>query len=147
MKCDRQASGCGACARLDFSCSYIASEAAVSATVRDLAASDSLTQAGTKRKRTRKACNSCRAVKAKCSGQQPCSRCNSLLRSCQYPEGGAHPIASCYISNPDSLSSLPSVDQQGLVTSAMDRADSLSAEYMGLLTPATALNRSVDSLT
>ncbi|KAL6407962.1 hypothetical protein AUP68_09005 [Ilyonectria robusta] len=83
VKCDRRPDGCLRCERLDFVCSY-ASVDGISPRENDDSPQE-LTQAGTKRRRASKACTSCRATKAKCSGNYPCQRCESHGQECLFP--------------------------------------------------------------
>ncbi|KAH7141352.1 hypothetical protein B0J13DRAFT_585736 [Dactylonectria estremocensis] len=71
------------CERLDFVCSYTAVNG-ISPPEID-APSQELTQAGTKRRRISHACATCRATKAKCSGEYPCRRCDSHGLECRFP--------------------------------------------------------------
>ncbi|KAJ5770706.1 uncharacterized protein N7511_002757 [Penicillium nucicola] len=51
----------------------------------DQAGPSELTQAGTERKRTRRACKACHVLKAKCSGALPsCQRCSQKGHECEY---------------------------------------------------------------
>ncbi|KAF4468764.1 hypothetical protein FALBO_4348 [Fusarium albosuccineum] len=51
-----------------------------------------LTQAGIKRRRTLRACASCRLAKLKCSGTHPCDRCRTHRLECLFAgDGGAAP--------------------------------------------------------
>ncbi|KAL4893112.1 hypothetical protein BDV59DRAFT_207924 [Aspergillus ambiguus] len=80
VKCDRAQPFCGACMRLQLRYSY---ERYAASPVHDMGDLFGYTQAGTKRKRARQACASCRAVKAKCSGRGPCERCFSRKMTCE----------------------------------------------------------------
>ncbi|KAL4958428.1 hypothetical protein BDW69DRAFT_47296 [Aspergillus filifer] len=79
VKCDRNQPVCSACTRLHLRCSYDRRSASPISGLRDLSG---YTEAGTKRKRTRQACNACRIVKARCSGISPCERCASKGLDC-----------------------------------------------------------------
>uniref|UniRef100_A0A093VDN4 Sterol regulatory element-binding protein ECM22 n=1 Tax=Talaromyces marneffei PM1 TaxID=1077442 RepID=A0A093VDN4_TALMA len=81
VRCDRAQPVCGSCTRLQLDCSFQRQSVTPHPDIGD----DHMgyTQAGTKRKRARRACGSCRAVKAKCSGIGPCDDkvlFSSLLR-------------------------------------------------------------------
>ncbi|KAH7323197.1 hypothetical protein B0I35DRAFT_194242 [Stachybotrys elegans] len=93
VKCDRRVSGCLRCERMKLPCSYIAGELGDTNVHRrsgtDNGSSQELTQAGIKRRRVQRSCQSCRAQKVKCSGKQPCTRCESQTRSCIYSESPA----------------------------------------------------------
>lgn len=83
VKCDRATTGCRPCFRLDLRCSFIA--------VGDGSGDEGtplteLTQAGFTRRRTQRACTTCRSLKAKCSGDQPCGRCRCYSLHCTYAE-------------------------------------------------------------
>jgi hypothetical protein len=80
VKCDRVGNCCGPCSRLSLPCSYRGS---VNEADQDPPPdATQLTEAGIKRRRIRCACVPCRAVKAKCSGETPCSRCMSRNIDC-----------------------------------------------------------------
>ncbi|KAL4932195.1 Zn(II)2Cys6 transcription factor [Aspergillus undulatus] len=87
VKCDREEPVCGACTRLQLRCSYDRRSVSPVPERRD---SSGYTEAGTKRKRTRLACKSCRLVKTKCSGAGPCERCVTKGIACDLPTGGDH---------------------------------------------------------
>ncbi|KAH6977845.1 hypothetical protein EDB82DRAFT_433486 [Fusarium venenatum] len=73
------------CERLELTCSYVAD------TPEPLVGQD-LTEAGIKRRRILRACDSCRLAKAKCSGTKPCARCQAQRHECQF--GGSHAVSS-----------------------------------------------------
>ncbi|CAG9945191.1 unnamed protein product [Clonostachys rosea f. rosea IK726] len=77
VKCDRTPLRCLVCIRLNLDCSFSQPESPKPGHVEEL------TQAGTKRKRARRACLDCRAVKAKCSGRRPCERCVAKNLACE----------------------------------------------------------------
>ncbi|EEA21013.1 hypothetical protein TMatcc_001019 [Talaromyces marneffei ATCC 18224] len=81
VRCDRAQPVCGSCTRLQLDCSFQRQSVTPHPDIGD----DHMgyTQAGTKRKRARRACGSCRAVKAKCSGIGPCERCVSKRLACE----------------------------------------------------------------
>ncbi|KAL2204716.1 hypothetical protein CC79DRAFT_1370528 [Sarocladium strictum] len=82
VKCDRTPVRCRVCIRLDLDCSF--GRPSDHPVPRDpLVGETDLTLAGTKRKRTRRACLACRGVKAKCIGGQPCERCISKQLVCE----------------------------------------------------------------
>lgn len=81
VKCDRAQPVCGSCTRLRLDCSFQRQSVTPHPDIGDDPAD--YTQAGTKRKRARQACRSCRVVKAKCSGTGPCERCVSKRIFCE----------------------------------------------------------------
>ncbi|KAK8119891.1 uncharacterized protein PG998_004517 [Apiospora kogelbergensis] len=85
VKCDRNTSGngCGPCQRLRLACAF--PDIVGGGGYDGSSGTDGLTQAGLRRRRTTRACNSCKADKTKCSGAQPCARCQSYGRPCRYP--------------------------------------------------------------
>lgn len=84
VRCDRVGFHCGPCQRLELACSYSSSRASASATPGQ---AHSTTQAGLARRRVRRACDTCRVLKARYSGQQPCSRCRARSLTCVFPAG------------------------------------------------------------
>lgn len=86
VRCDRAQPICGSCARLQLDCCFQRQSVTPYPDVGDDPAG--YTQAGTKRKRARQACGSCRAVKAKCSGTGPCERCVSKRITCELDTHG-----------------------------------------------------------
>ena len=82
VRCNRASGRCGPCTRFDLGCSYSAT--IVSASNSDAATNTRVTQAGLVRRRSRRACSTCRALKARCSGDLPCTRCQSKSLSCAY---------------------------------------------------------------
>ncbi|KAL4881976.1 hypothetical protein BJY04DRAFT_227447 [Aspergillus karnatakaensis] len=84
VKCDRCRPLCGTCMRLQLRCSYERSPESPTFGRKD---PSTHTEAGTKRKRARLACQPCRQVKAKCSGNGPCERCLSRSLSCDLTIG------------------------------------------------------------
>lgn len=85
VKCDRVDPTCGACTRLDLVCSFSRTAGAdVTFASPDNTSSfdPTLTEAGTKRRRIRRACEHCRATKTRCSGNSPCARCRIRGLSC-----------------------------------------------------------------
>ncbi|KAL4945411.1 hypothetical protein BDV06DRAFT_209517 [Aspergillus oleicola] len=85
VKCDRNQPVCSACTRLQLRCSYDRRSASPIPEVGSLLG---YTEAGTKRKRTRQACNACRVVKVRCSGTGPCQRCASKGLDCDLTRPG-----------------------------------------------------------
>ncbi|KAF2638094.1 hypothetical protein P280DRAFT_520678 [Massarina eburnea CBS 473.64] len=87
VRCDRNGPSCGACTRLHLDCSLHGSaDHLVPSEISDRSASvppDQLTEAGIKRRRTRHACKQCRLLKAKCSGDDPCERCQGRNQQCE----------------------------------------------------------------
>lgn len=81
VKCDRVDVCCGPCTRLDLDCSYSGGSGfhtQPNNSTGDISSQSSeYTQAGTKRRRIQSACESCRSVKAKCSGGDICTRCRA----------------------------------------------------------------------
>lgn len=84
VKCDRVEPICSACSRLELSCSFRGRADPTSANHQNSPDSvDQLTEAGIKRRRTRNACLQCRAQKARCSGSDPCERCQARGMRCE----------------------------------------------------------------
>ncbi|KAL4999748.1 fungal-specific transcription factor domain-containing protein [Aspergillus recurvatus] len=109
VKCDRARPVCGGCTRLQLHCSY---ERRSTSPTPENGNSESYTEAGIKRKRTRLACGACRVRKTKCSGTRPCERCVSKCISCDLITGdddGAMSIATpkTMISIAPSITALP----------------------------------------
>ncbi|KAH8702206.1 hypothetical protein BGW36DRAFT_289203 [Talaromyces proteolyticus] len=98
VRCDRVQPVCGPCMRLKLQCSFDRSSVSPNSDIGDLSTH---TQAGTKRKRSCRACGSCRAVKAKCSGSGPCERCLSRSRVCDLVADPSHQFSD------DLLMSMP----------------------------------------
>lgn len=84
MKCDRDPNGCGACQRFEIACSNIYGDGEAVELPNQVEAAGPLTQGGLKRRRTRAACNQCHQLKAKCSGDTPCTRCRAQGQKCSY---------------------------------------------------------------
>ena len=76
------------CERLELTCSYVANDAAEEPVTSH---SETLTQAGIKRRRILRACTTCRIAKSKCSGTCPCSRCQASGQQCGF---GSEPSPS-----------------------------------------------------
>ena len=105
------------CQKIQLSCSYVSlgSEGSSSNIPTPAAYTDAepgphieLTQAGTKRRRVRRACEPCRNNKARCSGTQPCSRCESTGVECwaksettAFPSEGTHHTTAAHHSVAD----------------------------------------------
>ncbi|KAF9880842.1 hypothetical protein CkaCkLH20_01884 [Colletotrichum karsti] len=90
VKCTGGPVPCQNCHRLRLECTFNYPESAVSSEPGDphnlLAPTETLTEAGTKRRRIAAACTECRAQKAKCSGHRPqCFHCNRRNLTCSYP--------------------------------------------------------------
>ncbi|KAF2720948.1 hypothetical protein K431DRAFT_225285 [Polychaeton citri CBS 116435] len=75
---------CRARKRLEFRCSFIDNTWEFPTSGEDGASPHELTQGGTKRRRILKACQACHALKAKCSGEEPCNRCRQHKHECVY---------------------------------------------------------------
>lgn len=111
VKCDRTPLRCLVCIRLSLDCSFSQPEGPKRGHVEEL------TQAGTKRKRARRACLDCRAVEAKCSGRRPCERCVAKNLACEAivtagVEGAGQDDAASFVSAglslaPRNLDSMP----------------------------------------
>lgn len=72
VRCDSRRDVCGACERLNLSCSFQRADGDVEATP--------------ERRRARAACEACHALKARCTGEIPkCNRCRTKGISCIYP--------------------------------------------------------------
>ncbi|KAF3359827.1 DNA mismatch repair protein msh-2 [Verticillium dahliae VDG1] len=94
---------------------------------------EELTQAGTKRRRIRRACVPCRSHKAKCSGAQPCSRCASNNLQCIYgdaDQGRSLPIGHGTTLSSGSASAVTR-HPAGLVTSPSAVTDGRSVPTPG----------------
>ena len=107
VKCDRTQPVCTACVRLQLHCSY--GRRSISP-VPELGDRSNYTEAGTRRKRARQACEACRNGKARCSGWGPCERCVSRRLICDLPareaeHGGDDGVMS--IPTPTTLPSIP----------------------------------------
>ncbi|KAF0324096.1 putative transcriptional regulatory protein [Colletotrichum asianum] len=90
VKCTGGPEPCENCRRLRLGCTFNYPESAVSSEPGDphnlLAPTETLTEAGTRRRRIANACAECRAQKAKCSGHRPqCFHCNRRNLTCVYP--------------------------------------------------------------
>ncbi|KAI8186753.1 putative transcriptional regulatory protein [Colletotrichum sp. SAR 10_66] len=89
VKCTGGPEPCENCRRLRLGCTFNYPESAVSSEPGDphnlLAPTETLTEAGTRRRRIANACAECRAQKAKCSGHRPqCFHCNRRNLTCVY---------------------------------------------------------------
>lgn len=86
VKCDRVEPSCAPCTRLGLPCSYgNGLDPILTTDVRD---PSDMTQAGTKRRRTRRACVTCRLMKSKCTGGDPCERCLARGVRCERRSDG-----------------------------------------------------------
>ncbi|KAK6217276.1 hypothetical protein QIS74_07390 [Colletotrichum tabaci] len=90
VKCTGGPEPCENCRRLSLGCTFTYSEASVTPDMGDPHAlvppSETLTEAGTRRRRIAAACIECRSQKAKCSGHRPqCYHCNRRSLACVYP--------------------------------------------------------------
>ncbi|KAH7035806.1 uncharacterized protein B0I36DRAFT_239913, partial [Microdochium trichocladiopsis] len=114
VRCDRDGSRCGPCTRLQLGCSYAPRPRSPSTLPgdSDMAASAPssarVTQAGLARRRSRRACDTCRLLKTRCSGTQPCSRCRQRSLACVFPPGtAASPAAADDASCPSPTTTTP----------------------------------------
>lgn len=115
VKCDRANNFCGPCTRLDLECSFSGGPDALDRTRAVLAGdltsvSPEYTQAGIKRRRIRSACEPCRAVKAKCTGGNTCTRCAARGIQCvQRADASNRPWSqpACVDQTDDNTASLP----------------------------------------
>lgn len=74
VRCQGGPTRCEACTRLGFQCSYSATATSGSGSVPNMT-----------RKRGTRACDACRAQKARCTGDTPkCLRCQQLIIPCHY---------------------------------------------------------------
>jgi Fungal specific transcription factor domain len=80
IKCDRTPGSCNKCRALGEQCLY--SVDAASTAYGEVSSSDSITQAGLKRRRVQRSCVECRRTKSKCSGGSVCDRCRSKAIEC-----------------------------------------------------------------
>ncbi|KAF6796490.1 zinc finger transcription factor 1 [Colletotrichum sojae] len=90
VKCTGGPEPCDNCRRLRLGCTFNYPESVVSSEPGDprnlLAPTETLTEAGTRRRRIAAACIECRAQKAKCSGHRPqCFHCSRRNLVCVYP--------------------------------------------------------------
>ncbi|KAM0328568.1 hypothetical protein ACHAQA_004976 [Verticillium albo-atrum] len=133
VKCDRRQSGCLRCERLDLPCSYAVGGTELEEFDEELP-QEELTQAGTKRRRIRRACVPCRSHKAKCSGSQPCSRCAVNGLQCVYgdtEQGRSLPIGHGVTSSAASVSLRHPGQGAGLATSPSAVTDGRSVPTPG----------------
>lgn len=81
IKCDRTPGSCKKCRALGEECLYPGATRA--SVTRDAPSpSDSITQAGLKRRRILRSCVECRRTKSKCSGGPSCDRCSTKAVEC-----------------------------------------------------------------
>ncbi|KAL4798608.1 hypothetical protein BDV19DRAFT_376811 [Aspergillus venezuelensis] len=111
VKCDRNQPVCSACTRLHLRCSYDRRSASPISGFRGLSG---YTEAGTKRKRTRQACNGCRIVKARCTGISPCERCASKGLDCDLTR-----LETGYHGAGDEPTNIPMPNTSSSITSGM----------------------------
>ena len=107
VRCDRAGLCCGPCRRLSYPCSFGGTPETEmpGSPVLD----EQLTQAGTKRRRTRVACDHCRSVKAKCTGGLPCHRCQARGYECSTrKQSGAIRSETSVISTPSTRQEMSS---------------------------------------
>ncbi|KAL1873116.1 hypothetical protein VTK73DRAFT_1077 [Phialemonium thermophilum] len=80
---------CQRCRRLDLECTFVYSDQGPTTTreAHLVKPTQDVTQAGTARRRALYACESCHALKARCSGGRPkCTRCERRGLDCSYPQ-------------------------------------------------------------
>ena len=119
VKCDRVRTGCQPCSRLDLECSYNLPPTSGGRCITEGSEGPEgeLTQAGLKRRRIRRACTVCRSLKAKCSGDQPCGRCQCYKLHCTYSDSHSDaaqqqsPQHSTISSVPDGLRGHPQAER------------------------------------
>ncbi|KAE8379716.1 hypothetical protein BDV26DRAFT_258713, partial [Aspergillus bertholletiae] len=94
VKCDRSAGFCSNCRNLGEQCVYatdVATDAGTNATDDGPTSSDSVTQAGLKRRRVLRSCLECKRTKSKCSGGSACTRCTKKGLHCSFYEEESSP--------------------------------------------------------
>ncbi|WYZ41400.1 hypothetical protein EsH8_V_000295 [Colletotrichum jinshuiense] len=133
VKCTGGPEPCENCRRLKLGCTFNYSDTTPSPEVGDphgfLAPTQSLTEAGTKRRRIAAACVECRSQKAKCSGHRPqCFHCTRRNIACVYPPSPSrrksrHGGQAQQSTSPESTSTLSH--------SASYEADSSLQQYAG----------------
>ncbi|KAH8697791.1 hypothetical protein BGW36DRAFT_427739 [Talaromyces proteolyticus] len=88
IKCDRTPGCCNKCRAFGEHCVYATEAAADVGAASDagICPSDSITQAGLKRRRVLRSCFECKRTKAKCSGGPVCTRCTKKGIECSFYE-------------------------------------------------------------
>ncbi|OZJ02724.1 hypothetical protein BZG36_05103, partial [Bifiguratus adelaidae] len=117
VKCDADVGVCGNCQRLNEMCRRSSDDAKdVDGVKQLLGRTLTVTQAGTKRRRTLISCINCRNRKRKCTGERPtCARCKHNKLECQYdfsapsvsPTNG-HGLTTVFNTSPTSPPSITS---------------------------------------
>jgi hypothetical protein len=136
VRCDRADICCGSCRRLSYACSFSGTRDVSESSLPD----EELTQAGTKRRRTRIACDNCRNVKAKCTGGLPCHRCQARGYECAAREGtdvvrrGTDPLpmpaSGQEMPSPRSVFGADQVAVRGCIQAYFDHTKSASCVFL-----------------
>ncbi|KAK2775414.1 zinc finger transcription factor 1 [Colletotrichum kahawae] len=135
VKCTGGPEPCENCRRLRLGCTFNYPESAVSSEPGDphnlLAPTETLTEAGTRRRRIANACAECRAQKAKCSGHRPqCFHCNRRNLTCVYPSSPARRKSRQTNGQPQQSASPESSSTCTLSQGASYEAESTLQQYM-----------------
>ncbi|KAF4810864.1 putative transcriptional regulatory protein [Colletotrichum tropicale] len=135
VKCTGGPEPCENCRRLRLGCTFNYPESAVSSEPGDphnlLAPTETLTEAGTRRRRIANACAECRAQKAKCSGHRPqCFHCNRRNLTCVYPSSPSRRKSRHTNGQPQQSASPESSSTCTLSQGASYEAESTLQHYM-----------------
>ncbi|KAF5507503.1 putative transcriptional regulatory protein [Colletotrichum aenigma] len=135
VKCTGGPEPCENCRHLRLGCTFNYPESAVSSEPGDphnlLAPTETLTEAGTRRRRIANACAQCRAQKAKCSGHRPqCFHCNRRNLTCVYPSSPSRRKSRHTNGQPQQSASPESSSTCTLSQGASYEAESTLQQYM-----------------
>ncbi|KAF4914518.1 putative transcriptional regulatory protein [Colletotrichum viniferum] len=135
VKCTGGPEPCENCRRLRLGCTFNYPESAVSSEPGDpynlLASTETLTEAGTRRRRIANACAECRAQKAKCSGHRPqCFHCNRRNLTCVYSSSPSRRKSRYTNGQPQQSASPESSSTCTLSQGASYEAESTLQQYM-----------------
>ncbi|KAJ9133316.1 Fungal transcriptional regulatory protein [Pleurostoma richardsiae] len=151
IKCDRTSGACNNCRKFGAECAY-STDAGADVVRGPVTATDSITQAGLKRRRILYSCAECKRAKTKCSGGEACERCIKKALACFYhsPEPGVvreaqvAPVSSHLVPTWIMSTSLPPVDKiRALVDIYFARVHTVRC--MGFLHIPTFMERLKDS--